>query len=263
MQNRIDKLFAAKKENVLSIFFTAGFPKLNDTTLILEALEKSSADLIEIGIPFSDPLADGPVIQESSMVALENGMNLSLLFQQLKSLRAITQKPILLMGYLNSVMQFGVEKFYKQCASVGIDGVILPDLPLDEFKMYHQKITTTLNIKVVFLVSVDTKPERIKQLDEASGGFLYLLSSNSTTGGAKGVSEQLQTKVSVVKESVSKNPLLIGFGIKGQKEFSEACQISNGAIIGSAFIELLSKSNNFNKDIKQFTSAVKTKSVKS
>ncbi len=263
MQNRIDKLFKEKKENILSIFFTAGFPKLNDTGLILEALERSDADLVEIGIPFSDPLADGPVIQESSMVALENGMNLKLLFQQLKDLRTITQKPILLMGYLNSVMQYGIEKFYQQCAAVGIDGVILPDLPLEEFKMYHQRITEALNIKVVFLISVDTKPERIKQLDEASGGFLYLLSSNSTTGGAKGVTEQLQSKVSNVKESVTKNPLLIGFGIKGQKEFSQACELVNGAIIGSSFVELLSRSTNLNKDIAQFTSAVKTKSVKS
>jgi tryptophan synthase alpha chain len=262
MQNRIDKLFAGKKENVLSVFFTAGFPNLKDTALILESLEESEADLIEIGIPFSDPLADGPVIQQSSLVALGNGMTLNLLFQQLKDIRITTRKPVLLMGYLNSVMQFGIEKFYKQCAAVGIDGVILPDLPLEEYKLYHQRITETLNIKVVFLISVDTKPERIKQLDEASGGFLYLLSSNSTTGGVKGVSDLLQSKVAVVKASVTKNPLLIGFGIKGQKEFSEACEIANGAIIGSAFIELLTRSHNFKKDIAEFTSVVKTKLIK-
>ena len=263
MQNRIDKLFVRKNENVLSIFFTAGFPQLKDTTLILDALEHSEADLIEIGIPFSDPLADGLVIQQSSLEALANGMNLNLLFQQLKEMRVSTQKPVLLMGYLNSVMQFGIEKFYKQCAAVGIDGVILPDLPLEEFKLYHQRITEALNIKVVFLVTVETKPERIKELDEASGGFLYLVSSNSTTGGAKGVSELLQSKVSVVKESVTKNPLLIGFGIKGQKEFSKACELANGAIIGSSFIELLLVSHNFKKDIAEFTSVVKTKLIKS
>ncbi len=263
MQNRIDKLFARKNENILSIFFTAGFPKLKDTSVILEALEHSEADLIEIGIPFSDPLADGPVIQQSSLTALQNGMSLNLLFQQLKEMRVNTQKPVLLMGYLNSVMQFGIEKFYKQCAAVGIDGVIIPDLPLEEFKLYHLRITEELNIKIVFLISVDTKPERIKQLDEASGGFLYLLSSNSTTGGTKGVSELLQSRVSVVKESVTKNPLLIGFGIKGQKEFAQACEIANGAIIGSAFIELLTKSHNFKKDIAEFTSVVKTKLIKS
>lgn len=258
MQNRIDKLFENKKEDILSVFFTAGFPRLNDTLPVLEALEQSEADMVEIGIPFSDPLADGPVIQQSSLIALENGMNLNLLFQQLKNLRVSIQKPILLMGYLNSVMQYGIERFYTKCSEVGIDGVILPDLPLEEFKLYHQKITKALNIKVIFLISPDTKPERVKQLDEASGGFLYLLSSNSTTGGAKGVSKQLS-----VKNLNEKNPVLIGFGIKGQKEFSEACEIANGAIIGSAFIELLSKSNNFKNDVGQFTSAVKTKLVKS
>jgi len=257
MQNRIDKLFTEKKKDVLSIFFTAGFPKLNDTISILEALERSDADMIEIGIPFSDPLADGPVIQKSSMIALENGMNLNLLFQQLKNLRAVAQKPVLLMGYLNSILQFGVEKFYHSCHAVGIDGVILPDLPLKEFENSHKEIINKLNIKVVFLISPDTKPERIKQLDKASGGFLYLLSSNSTTGGSKGVSKKLAQLTYV------KNPVLIGFGIKGQKEFSEACQIANGAIIGTAFIELLSRSNNFKKDISEFTSAIKTKQTAS
>lgn len=258
MQNRIDKLFLEKQNKVLSVFFTAGFPNLNDTSLVLEALEQSDADLIEIGIPFSDPLADGPVIQQSSKVALENGMNLELLFQQLKNLRAITQKPVLLMGYLNSALQYGIERFYKKCNEVGVDGVILPDLPLEEFENLHKEITQALNIKVVFLISPDTKPARVKQLDEASGGFLYLLSSNSTTGGSKGVSKQLsQLRLNV------KNPVLIGFGIKGQKEFSEACEVANGAIIGTAFIELLSRSTNFKEDIKQFTSNIKTKLIQS
>ena len=225
---------------------------MNDTISILEALENSDADLIEIGIPFSDPLADGPIIQESSMVALGNGMNLNLLFQQLKNLRGMTQKPILLMGYLNSVMQFGIEKFYAKCDEVGIDGVILPDLPLEEFQMYHQKIKEALNIKVVFLVSPETKPERVKQLDSASGGFLYLLSSNSTTGGSKGVSKQLP-KLTVT------HPVLIGFGIKGKKEFTEVCEMANGAIIGSAFIQLIGKSKDFKKDISQFIDSVKIK----
>ncbi len=258
MQNRIDKLFKEKKENILSIFFTAGFPKLNDTILILEALENSDADLIEIGIPFSDPLADGPVIQQSSMVALENGMNLNLLFQQLKSLRNVTQKPVLLMGYLNSVLQFGVENFYKKCSEVGVDGVILPDLPLDEFENHHKVIANKLKIKIVFLISPETKPERVKLLDEASGGFLYLLSSNSTTGGSKGISKK------IVKANIDlKNPVLIGFGIKGQKEFIDACENANGAIIGSAFINVIAKSKNFKKDIVQFIESVKTKLVKS
>lgn len=258
MQNRIDKLFEEKRENILSIFFTAGFPRLNDTIPVLEALENSEADLIEIGIPFSDPLADGPIIQQSSMVALENGMNLNLLFQQLKNLRQFAQKPILLMGYLNSVIQFGIGDFYRKCKEVGIDGVILPDLPLDEFVNSHKKTAESLNVKVVFLASVDTKRERFKQLDQASSGFLYLLSSNSTTGGSKGLSEKLKNGYKDLK-----NPVLIGFGIKGQKEFSEACQYANGAIIGSAFVELLTGSVNFQKDISKFTSNVKEKLVRS
>jgi tryptophan synthase alpha chain len=261
MQNRIDKLFKEKQEEILSVFFTAGFPKLNDTKYILEALEQSEADMIEIGIPFSDPLADGPVIQQSSKIALENGMNLDLLFKQLKNLRDLTKKPVLLMGYLNSVLQFGIQNFYKKCNEVGIDGVILPDLPMEEFKNQHQNITEDLNVKVIFLISSGTKPERIKQLDGLSGGFLYLLSSNSTTGGAKGLSQNLFEKMAGIKSLDIKNPLLIGFGIKGQKEFSEACEIANGAIIGTSFIELLSESKDLKKDIPQFTSFIKTKSV--
>ena len=256
MQNRIDKLFKEKKENILSVFFTACFPKLNDTISVLEALENSDADLIEIGIPFSDPLADGPIIQQSSLLALENGMNLNFLFQQLKNMRTVTQKPVLLMGYLNSILQFGIKEFYNKCSEVGIDGLILPDLLLEEFNSFHKEITAKLNLKVVFLISPATKPERIKQLDEASGGFLYLLSSNSTTGGSKGLSKQ------ICKPDV-KNPVLIGFGIKGRKEFTEACEIANGAIIGSAFIELLSKSKDLKMDISKFTSQIKNKLVKS
>jgi tryptophan synthase alpha chain len=252
MQNRIKKLFEEKKENILSIFFTAGFPTLNDTLLVLEALAQSEADMIEIGIPFSDPLADGPIIQESSKVALENGMNLNLLFQQLKGLRSVTQKPVLLMGYFNSVLQYGINNFYNKCSEVGVDGVILPDLPLDEFERHHKDITAKLNIKVVFLISPETKANRVKQLDEASGGFLYLLSSNSTTGGSKGISKKV-----VQTDFPLKNPVLIGFGIKGHKEFTEACEKANGAIIGSAFIELIAKSKNFKKDIAQFIESVK------
>lgn len=263
MQNRIDKLFNEKKENIISIFFTAGFPGLNDTCKVLSALDKSEADMIEIGIPFSDPLADGSVIQESSLVALKNGMTLKVLFDQLKDIRSSIRKPVVLMGYLNSVMQFGIEKFYKQCSLVGVDGVILPDLPLEEYRTCHQKVAESLKIKVIFLVSVDTKAERIEQLDEASGGFLYMLSSSSTTGGGKGISDLLQNQMNTVRSVVKKNPILIGFGIKGRNEFSRACELANGAIIGSAFIELLKVSGNFNEDITQFVTTLKTKIVKS
>jgi tryptophan synthase alpha chain len=162
------------------------------------------------------------------------------------------------MGYLNSVLQFGIERFYRKCSEVGIDGVILPDVPVEEFKAYHQDISEILNIRFVFLVSPDTSPERIKSLDGLSSGFLYVLSSNSTTGGAKGISAKLKNNLSQVN-----NPVLIGFGIKGNKEFAEACEIANGAIIGSAFVDLLSCSQNYEKDILDFTHSIKHKLMRS
>lgn len=261
MQNRIDKLFEKKKENILSVFFTAGYPNLNDAISIIEKLDKSGADLIEIGIPFSDPIADGPVIQKSSEIALKNGMSLKLLFKYLEKLRTKNEIPVLLMGYLNSIEQFGLEEFYKQCSRIGIDGIIIPDLPLDEFSKFHQSLSEKYNIHVVFLISGDTKPERVKLIDEASKGFLYLVSSNSTTGGSKGIATNFSERISAIKITELKNPIMIGFGIKGQKEFSRACELVNGAIIGSAFVELLEKSDNFENDIKNFVLNVKNKFV--
>lgn len=263
MQNRIDKLFIEKKENILSIFFTAGFPKLIDTISIIEDLDQAGADMIEIGIPFSDPVADGPVIQKSSQLALQNGMNLKLLFDQLKDLRKTTQMPVLLMGYFNSIQQFGIENFYKQCNDVGIDGIIIPDLPLDEYLEFHRSFSEKYNIHVVFLISSDTKPERIKLIDEKSRGFLYLVSSNSTTGTSNGISNEVVNRISELKKMNLKNPIVMGFGIKGQKEFSQACELVNGAIIGTAFVEVLEKSKDLKSDIKNFISIVKNKLVRS
>ena len=185
MQNRIDTLFERKQKDILSIFLTAGYPNLNDTLSVIKILDTTDVDLLEIGIPFSDPIADGPIIQQSSMTALNNGMTLKVLFEQLKSLRTISQLPMLLMGYLNSVMQYGVEEFYESCHATGIDGVILPDLPLDEFDKVHKALAEKYNIKVALIISPETPTERIKLIDEKSSGFLYLVSSNSTTGNFK------------------------------------------------------------------------------
>ena len=256
MQNRIDTLFERKQKDILSIFLTAGYPNLNDTLSVIKILDTTDVDLLEIGIPFSDPIADGPIIQQSSMTALNNGMTLKVLFEQLKSLRTISQLPILLMGYLNSVMQYGVEEFYESCHATGIDGVILPDLPLDEFDKVHKALAEKYNIKVALIISPETPTERIKLIDEKSSGFLYLVSSNSTTGNFKTTPQNLFESLKPVTSIPLKNKILIGFGIKGQKEFSEACELANGAIIGSSFVKLLGSSTDLKKDIPEFISNV-------
>jgi tryptophan synthase alpha chain len=257
MKNRIDHLFANKNENILSIFLTAGYPQLIDTPKIIKILNSTQVDLIEVGIPFSDPLADGPIIQESSMAALENGMTLQLIFEQLQTLRTYTQLPILLMGYLNSVMRFGEEKFYKACYEIGIDGVILPDMPLAEYEKIHQSLSEKYNVKVVHIITPETSVERIHKIDANSSGFLYLVSSNSTTGNYKAEAFSLKDSLKTIKSLTLKNPLLIGFGIKGHTEFKEACQYAKGAIIGSSFVKLIGTSKDFEKDIPEFISNIK------
>lgn len=257
MQNRIDQLFQRKQKNILSIFLTAGYPKPLDTLEIIKHLNSTSVDLIEVGIPNSDPIADGPIIQESSQVALNNGVSLTFIFEQLKNLRTQTQLPVLLMGYLNSVLQFGIESFYEKCADVGIDGLILPDLPVEEFNRTHKVFAERYNIHVVFLISPNTSPERVKLIDSNSKGFIYLVSSNSTTGANKGISNDLKNTFTNLKSLELKNPILIGFGIKGANEFEQACSLAHGAIIGSSFIKLLSKSTNLKKDISGFINIVK------
>lgn len=258
MQNRIDTLFERKQKNILSIFLTAGYPNLTDTLSIIKILNTTEVDLLEIGIPFSDPIADGPIIQQSSMTALNNGMTLKVLFEQLQSLRTITQLPILLMGYLNSVVQYGVEKFYKSCHATGIDGIILPDLSLNEFDKVHKPLAEKYNIKVALIISPETPINRIELIDNKSSGFLYLVSSNSTTGNFKTLNQNSFESLKSITSLLLKNKILIGFGIKGQKEFKEACDVANGAIIGSSFVQLLSKSSNFEKDIPEFISTIKT-----
>lgn len=257
MQNRIDTLFERKKENILSIFLTAGYPNLNDTLSAIKILDKTDVDLLEIGIPFSDPIADGPIIQQSSMTALNNGMTLKVLFEQLQSLRTVSQLPILLMGYINSVMQYGVEEFYKSCHATGIDGIILPDLPLDEFDKIHKPLSEKYNIKVALIISPETHVKRIELIDSKSTGFLYLVSSNSTTGNFKTQTQNLFEPLKSITSLPLKNKILIGFGIKGQKEFKEACELANGAIIGSSFVKLLRNSTDFQKDIPEFISNIK------
>lgn len=237
--NRLNKLFASKKENLLSIYFTAGYPELNTTLDIAEALEKAGADFLEIGFPYSDPVADGPTIQHSSEKSLENGMTLSLLFDQLADLRKRVNIPILLMGYANPMIQYGVERFCKKAAEVGVDGVIVPDLPMYEYETLYADHFKANGLSNIFLVTPQTSEERIRKIDDLSNSFIYLLSSSSITGGNLNVSVNIEDYYKRVKAMQLKNPAIIGFGITDNKSFSKACEYANGAIVGSAFVKLL------------------------
>lgn len=254
--SRLKKLFQEKKQNVLSVFYTAGFPKRDDTVSIARHLQAAGADIIEIGIPFSDPVADGPTIQASNKIALDNGMTVKLLLEQVKEIRKSVTMPVVLMGYLNPVLQYGFEKFCNDAAAAGVDGLILPDMPLDEFNE-HRALTTSLGLDVIFLISPTTSPERIAVIDGLSSGFVYAVSSSSTTGAKKGFTLEQEEYFRKLKNAGLKNPFLIGFGISDHETFSKASQFSSGAIVGSAFINLLKESNNFESDIAQFVRSLK------
>ncbi len=237
--NRLNQLFSRKKNNLLSIYYTAGYPELNTTLDIAEALEKAGADFLEIGFPYSDPVADGPTIQHSSEKALENGMTLSRLFEQLADLRKRVSIPILLMGYANPLIQYGVERFCKKAAEVGVDGVIVPDLPMYEYETLYADYFKANNLSNIFLVTPQTSEERIRKIDELTNSFIYLLSSSSITGGNLNVSVNIEDYYKRVKAMELKNPAIIGFGITDSKSFSKACEYAAGAIVGSAFVKLL------------------------
>lgn len=240
MKNRIqDKLGEDKK--LLSIYFSAGYPNLNDTVTIIQDLEKNGVDMIEIGLPFSDPLADGPTIQESSTIALKNGMGTELLFSQLKEIRKSVSIPLIIMGYFNPVLQYGVENFCKKCQEIGIDGLILPDLPLDVYKEEYETIFKKYNLINIFLITPQTSESRILQIDEASDGFIYMVSSASTTGAKQGFGEEQDAYFKRIASMNLKNPQIVGFGISNAQTFKQATNTAKGAIIGSAFIKMLSQ----------------------
>ena len=236
--NRINKVFN-KKKNLLSIYFTAGFPDINDTLKIIKELDKSQVDIIEIGLPFSDPLADGPTIQKSSEKALSNGMTTNLLFDQLKDLRKISDIPVVIMGYFNPILQYGIEKFCSNCKDVGIDGLIIPDLPADIFKKNYKIIFEKYKLNMMFLITPQTSNERINLIDDLSKGFIYMVSSYSVTGAKDSFDKYQIEYFKRLKKLNLSNPLLIGFGISNKKTFQAACQNSNGAIIGSAYIKYI------------------------
>ena len=253
--NRINKLFQKKNKKILSIYFTAGYPRINDSVDIIKALDKNGVDMIEVGIPFSDPIADGPIIQNSSTIAIKNGMNMSLLFDQLKNIRSTTQIPIILMGYINPIIQFGYDKFVNKLIDCGVDGVILPDLPLLEYKKELKPFFDKNNISFISLISPNTSIERVKEIDQISDGFLYVVSSSSITGKNNLFDANQIKYFNSLNNIFLKNPKIIGFGISDKKSFDMACNYSNGAIIGTKFINSLDALN-LNKSIKKFVNSI-------
>lgn len=237
--NRITNLFNTKKNGILSVFFTAGYPNLDDTTKILKELANKGIDMVEIGIPFSDPMADGPVIQETSTTALRNGMSLRVLFKQLETIRQDIQIPIILMGYLNPIMQYGFEAFCRKCKQIGIDGMIIPDLPFADYMADYKPIADRYDLKMIILITPETSEERIRLIDEHTSGFIYMVSSASTTGAQQRFDEQKQAYFHRINGMKLRNPRLVGFGISNKATFDAATANSSGAIIGSKFMQLL------------------------
>jgi tryptophan synthase alpha chain len=239
---RLKELFERKQQGILNVYCTAGYPQLNSTVDVMKCLQSNGTDLIELGMPYSDPLADGPVIQASSSKALQNGMTISKLFEQLKDFRKDVHVPVILMGYLNPLLQYGFENFCAKAAEVGIDGLIIPDIPMYEYENEYKQAIKKYDLDFIFLVTPETSAERIKKLDELSSGFLYAVSSSSITGSDKDFSS-VENYLKGLKDMKLKNPILVGFGIKDKTTFQTACKYANGAIIGSAYIKAIENSN--------------------
>ncbi len=254
---RISDLMGKNNKNILSIYFTAGYPNLGDTTEIARHLQQSGADLIEIGIPYSDPVADGPTIQESNQRALENGMNLDLLMNQLKSSLPSLEIPIILMGYFNPILQYGVERFCADCRQRNIEGLIIPDLPVQEYLTHYHHIFKQYDLHNIFLITPQTSDARIRWIDENSESFIYAVSDASITGAKRGISDRQKAYFERLQSMKLKHPFIIGFGISDHKTFNLACKFANGAIIGSAFINVLKQAKDLESAIHQFVQSVK------
>jgi tryptophan synthase alpha chain len=254
--NRLTKLFENNRENLLTVYFTAGYPKLDDTETIICSLAESGANIIEIGIPYSDPLADGPVIQESGMAAIDKGMTLQVLFNQLADIRTKTQVPLILMGYFNQLLQYGVDKFLDECVKTGIDGLIIPDLPLMEYEQFYKDKLTQRNISISFLITPQTEESRILKVDALSTGFIYVVSDSSITGMKTGISNHQISYFERIKSLQLNTPQLIGFGISDRESYLTASKYANGAIIGSAFIKHLKGKNEVDKATADFINLI-------
>ncbi|MCX6205434.1 MAG: tryptophan synthase subunit alpha [Bacteroidetes bacterium] len=253
--SRLKELFEVKSTRVLNVYCTAGFPELESTIMVMQALEANGANIIELGMPYSDPLADGPVIQASGNIALANGMSITVLFEQLKEMRKTVSVPVVLMGYMNPVLQYGFEKFCAEAAAVGVDGLILPDLPEFEFETTYGAIIKKYGLDFIFLVTPETSEERLRKLDSLSTGFLYAVSSSATTGSDKDFNAVEQYLLRLHEMNL-KNPVLVGFGIKDKATFESASKYSNGAIIGTAFIKALENTKDIALSVKQFLSGI-------
>jgi tryptophan synthase alpha chain len=253
--SKLELVFKEKSKRVLNVYCTAGYPSLDSTMKVMTSLQKNGADIIELGMPYSDPLADGEVIQVSSIKALANGMNIAVLFDQIKDMRKSISIPVILMGYMNPILQYGFENFCKKAKEVGVDGLILPDLPLFEFEQSYGKIITENNLDFIFLVTPETPVDRIRKLDSLSNGFLYAVSSSATTGKDKdfNVVAQYLQKLQAMQ---LKNPILVGFGIKDKATFDAATVHTQGAIIGSAYIQQLTKGGDIETTTSQFLNSV-------
>ena len=252
---RIGELFKRKQSRVLNVYSTAGFPRLDSTLSVMGALQANGADLIELGMPYSDPLADGPVIQASGTRALENGMSLTVLLEQLKDMRASIQIPVLLMGYLNPILQYGFERFCEAAARCGVDGLILPDLPIYEFETEYGPVMRKHGLDFVFLVTPETSADRIRKVDMLSTGFLYAVSSSSTTGKDKDMRDQ-EAYFQRLQQMKLRNPVLIGFGIRDKASFDAACRHANGAIIGTAYIRAIESATDVDVATREFLSGI-------
>ncbi|NQW78125.1 MAG: tryptophan synthase subunit alpha [Chitinophagaceae bacterium] len=253
--SKLELVFKEKSKRILNVYCTAGYPSLDSTMKVMTSLQKNGADIIELGMPYSDPLADGEVIQVSSIKALANGMNIAVLFEQIQDMRKSITIPVILMGYMNPILQYGFENFCKKAKEVGVDGLILPDLPLFEFEQFYGKIITENNLDFIFLVTPETPDQRVKKLDSLSNGFLYAVSSSATTGKDKdfNVVAQYLQKLQAMQ---LKNPILVGFGIKDKATFDAATVHSQGAIIGSAYIQQLTKGGDIETTTSQFLNSV-------
>ncbi|HBG40464.1 tryptophan synthase subunit alpha [Limibacterium fermenti] len=255
--NRIDQLFNEKNSGILSVYFTAGYPHLHDTTEIIRALQQHGADMLEIGIPFSDPMADGPVIQQSSAEALKNGMSVKHLFGQLSGIRKKVHIPLILMGYLNPIMQYGFDNFCRDAAQCGIDGLIIPDLPFAEYRESYKPVAEKYGLHTIMLITPETSEERIRLIDEHTGGFIYMVSSASVTGVKDTFDDATLAYFRRVNAMRLRHPRLTGFGISNKTTFDAACRYSSGAIIGSKFVRLLENGNSPDRAAEKLIEALK------
>ena len=258
MKNRIEALFNRKPNSVVSIYFTAGYPSIGDTAQVIKSLDKAGVDFIEIGIPFSDPVADGPVIQRSSEIALENGMTMKLLFEQIADIRqhVSPELPLLLMGYINPVLRYGLDAFCAKAQEIGIDGIILPDLPMQEYIEEYKPVFEKYGLVNIFLITPVSSEERVRWIDENSNGFIYMVATAGTTGTRSDVTSEQEDYFARIKSYNLKNPIVAGFGISDKSTFEKATSIANGAIIGSAFVKSLTIGGNLEAEIEGFVSSV-------